>query len=63
MEHVEIAVPEPVTTTARLPVDGCSVRLSERDAEQILRAAENPPPPVEAALEASRRYLKRQEHG
>ncbi len=63
MEHVETAVPQPAAPPARLPADGCSVRLSERDAEQVLHDAEHPPAPVAAALEAARRYMKRHEHG
>ena len=37
------------------------VRLSERDEAQVLAAAENPPAPNEAALQAARRFMQR--HG
>lgn len=43
------------------PVATCSVRLSERDAAEVMAVADNPPAPNEAALEAARRFLQR--HG
>jgi hypothetical protein len=50
------AIPQPQTPEAT-----CSVRLSERDEAEVLAAAENPPAPNEAALQAARRFLHR--HG
>lgn len=39
----------------------CSVRLSERDATEIMSTAEKPPAPNEAALQAAQRFMQR--HG
>jgi uncharacterized protein (DUF1778 family) len=39
----------------------CSVRLSERDEAAVMAAAEKPPAPNEAALQAARRFIER--HG
>jgi uncharacterized protein (DUF1778 family) len=39
----------------------CCVRLSDRDADQVLAAIENPPAPNAAALTAARRFS--QKHG
>ncbi len=39
----------------------CSVRLSERDAAEVMATAEKPPAPNEAALQAARRFIQR--HG
>jgi uncharacterized protein (DUF1778 family) len=50
------AVPQPQT-----PEGACSVRLSERDEAEVMAAAENPPAPNEAALQAARRFIQR--HG
>jgi hypothetical protein len=47
-------VPQPA------PEESCCVRLSERDAEQVKAAAENPPLPNAAALEAAKRFLQQQ---
>jgi hypothetical protein len=51
----------PVVPEPQAPEATCSVRLSERDEGEILAAAENPPAPNEAALQAARRFLRR--HG
>jgi hypothetical protein len=40
------------------PSDSCSVRLSERDAVDVLASAANPPTPNEAARNAAKRFLK-----
>jgi hypothetical protein len=39
----------------------CSVRLSERDAAEVMATAAKPPAPNEAALQAARRFIQR--HG
>jgi hypothetical protein len=43
------------------PEPACSVDLTERDAVAVIAAAENPPAPNEAALQAARRFVGR--HG
>ena len=50
------AIPQP-----QVPEATCSVRLSERDEAAVLAAAEKPPAPNEAALQAARRFIQR--HG
>ncbi len=50
----EISQPQPPEIT-------CSVRLSERDAAEVMATAENPPVPNEAALQAAKRFS--QGHG
>ena len=50
------AIPEP-----QAPEAVCSVRLSERDEAAVLAAADKPPAPNEAALQAARRFIQR--HG
>jgi len=50
------AIPPP-----QVPEATCSVRLSERDEAAVLAAAENPPTPNEAALQAAKRFMQR--HG
>ena len=50
------AIPQPPAPEAT-----CSVHLSERDEADVLAAAENPPTPNEAAVQAARRFLQR--HG
>jgi uncharacterized protein (DUF1778 family) len=65
MENVDVTAPAPTSplVPARdLPEDSCSVRLSERDAEQVLQAADNPPAPNAAALAGAKRFLQ-QRHG
>ena len=42
----------------QVPEATCSVRLSERDAAEVVAAAEAPPAPNEAALRAARRFLE-----
>ena len=37
----------------------CSVKISDRDAAEIMATAEKPPPPNEAALLAARRFVQR----
>jgi hypothetical protein len=51
-----LAVPQPPA-----PETTCSVRLTERDEAAVLAAADNPPAPNEAALQAARRFIQR--HG
>ncbi len=51
----------PTTHEPQVPEATCSVRLSERDEAEVLAAAENPPAPNEAALQAARRFMQR--HG
>ncbi len=61
MEKVETTAQrsEPPAAAKRdRPEDGCCVRLSERDAEQVMTTAENPPAPNAAALSAAKRFLQ-----
>jgi hypothetical protein len=51
----------PVVPQAQAPEATCSVRLSERDEAAVLAAADKPPAPNEAALQAARRFIQR--HG
>ena len=51
----------PVIPEPQVPEATCSVRLSERDEAEVMAAAENPPAPNEAALQAARRFIQR--HG
>jgi uncharacterized protein (DUF1778 family) len=37
----------------------CSIRLSERDAAEVMATADKPPAPNEAALQAARRFIQR----
>jgi len=50
------AIPQPPAPEAT-----CSVRLSERDEAAVLAAADKPPAPNEAVLQAARRFIQR--HG
>lgn len=50
------AIPQPPAQEAT-----CSVRLSARDEAAVLAAADKPPAPNEAALQAARRFIQR--HG
>ena len=50
------AIPKP-----QAPEASCPVRLSERDEAAVLAAADKPPAPNEAALQAARRFIQR--HG
>ena len=43
------------------PEAACSIRLSERDEAAVMTAADKPPDPNDAALQAARRFLER--HG
>jgi uncharacterized protein (DUF1778 family) len=64
MDKIDSAVPaceSPVVPASGIPEDSCCVRLSDRDAAQVVASAENPPAPNPAALEAAKRYM--QEHG
>ncbi len=64
MDKVESTVPgcpSPPIAPPALPEDSCSVRLSERDAAEVMATADNPPAPNEAALNAAKRFL--QQHG
>ena len=47
----------PLTPKPQVPEATCSVRLSERDAAEVVAASESPPLPNEAALKAARRFL------
>lgn len=51
----------PTIPQHQVPEATCSVRLSERDEAEVLAAAEKPPAPNEAALQAARRFI--QHHG
>ena len=51
----------PVIPPPQAPEAACSVRLSERDEAAVLAAADKPPAPNEAALQAARRFIQR--HG
>lgn len=48
----------PTIPKSQVPEPTCSVRLSERDEAAVVAAAESPPSPNEAALEAARRLLR-----
>ena len=64
MDNTKTGVPtcgSPAFPEPQVPEATCSVRLSERDEAQVLAAAENPPAPNEAALQAARRFMQR--HG
>jgi uncharacterized protein (DUF1778 family) len=50
------AIPQPQAAEAT-----CSVRLSERDAAEVMATAEKPPVPNEVAMQAARRFIQR--HG
>ena len=50
--HGNLVIPKP-----QVPEATCSVRLSERDAAEVVAASESPPLPNEAALKAARRFL------
>jgi uncharacterized protein (DUF1778 family) len=50
------AIPQP-----QVPEATCSVRLSEKDAVEVVATAEKPPAPNEAALKAAKRFIQR--HG
>lgn len=52
---------KPVIPHQEPPAGTCSVSLSERDAAEVMAAAENPPAPNDAALRAAKRFL--QGHG
>jgi hypothetical protein len=49
-------IPQP-----QVPEATCSVRLSERDEAEVMAAAEKPPTPNAAAVEAAKRFMQR--HG
>jgi hypothetical protein len=51
----------PTIPQPQVPEATCSVRLSERDEAEVMAAAEKPPAPNEAAVQAARRFLER--HG
>jgi uncharacterized protein (DUF1778 family) len=51
----------PTIPQPQAPEATCSVRLSERDEAEVMAAAEKPPAPNEAALQAARRFIQR--HG
>ena len=53
MDKTETSIPHyaiPVVPQAETPEPGCSIRLSERDAAEVLATAENPPAPNEASF-------------
>ena len=60
-DNNDSAFGNPVITRSRTPEPTCLVELSDRDAEAVLSAAQNPPAPNEAALQAARRF--RRHHG
>ena len=51
----------PRPSQPQVPEATCSIQLSERDAAEVMAAAEKPPAPNEAALQAARRFIQR--HG
>ena len=64
MKDVDTTVPacgSPAVPQRAAPEASCSVRLSEKDAAQVMAAAEEPPAPNEAALRAARRFLQNHE--
>lgn len=64
MDPTQTSVPpagSPAAPPPQAPEVTCSVRLSERDEAAVMAAAETPPAPNEAALQAARRFLLR--HG
>jgi hypothetical protein len=68
MENVQTPLTSPtaapaVPSGAAPPEEGCCVRLSERDAEAVIQAGENPPEPNAAAVEAARRFLQHLRNG
>jgi hypothetical protein len=52
------AYENPVLPQPQAPEATCSIRFSERDAAEVMAAAESPPAPNEAALRAARRFLE-----
>jgi uncharacterized protein (DUF1778 family) len=46
---------------SQVPEATCSIRLSERDASEVMATAEKPPAPNDAALQAAKRFVQR--HG
>jgi uncharacterized protein (DUF1778 family) len=62
MEKGETTLPgceSPAPVRPALPEDTCSVRLSDRDAAEVMATADNPPAPNAAALNAAKRFLQR----
>lgn len=51
-----LPIPQP-----RVPEATCCVHLSEKDEAEVMASAEKPPAPIEAALQAARRFIQR--HG
>jgi hypothetical protein len=56
-----LAGDSPVLPPQEPVADACSVFLSERDAAEVMAAAENPLAPNDTALHAAKRFL--QSHG
>jgi uncharacterized protein (DUF1778 family) len=52
--------PTPVVPPSDPLENECCVRLSDRDAEQVLKSIDPPPAPNEAALAAAKRFLQKQ---
>jgi hypothetical protein len=50
---------DPTIPQPQEPEVTCSVRLSERDEAEVMAAAEKPPAPNEAAVQAARRFMQR----
>jgi hypothetical protein len=64
VEKVDLTVQTPRDISIPPPdllVNDLCVRLSDRDADQVLASVENPPAPNTVALTAARRFL--QKHG
>ena len=64
MDKTQTDVPtcgSPASPQPEVPEATCSVRLSAKDEVEIMAAAEKPPAPNEAALQAARRFIQR--HG
>jgi len=61
MEKVVTTPPvyeSPPIPGSAVPEESCCVRLSERDAAEVMATAENPPAPTAAALNAATRLLQ-----
>jgi hypothetical protein len=62
MENTQTDLPtcgNPPVPAPEVPEATCSVRLTERDEAEVLAAAEKPPSPNAAALQAAKRFLQR----
>jgi hypothetical protein len=64
MDKTQTGVPtcgSPLNPQPQVPEAICSVRLSAKDEAEVMAAAEKPPAPNEAAVQAARRFI--QHHG